>query len=328
MILRDRRALKERAANVLSGTNFSKTVLIHAAILTAASVVMGLIQLGLDSWTENTGGLSGMGTRSVLATVSLILSLVFSLATVFWQEGLTATAIRAARGQYTQTWMLKEGFVRFKRILLYLFMLFGLFMGLMIACCYAAAFLTMFMPADPQLQTALEKISMEQLMADPYGVMLQLPQKPLMKVLLPVLIVALSGYAVIAVLLLYRLRFARYALMDGENTGPVDAFRASGRLTRGEKRNLFRLDLSFWWYYLLQVAVSVVAYLDLLLPAVGVALPFSQKAAYWIFYAVSLAAQLVLAWKVKPYILGVYATAYQLCLDEHQPPAPPQIVSQ
>lgn len=328
MILRDRRALKERAANVLSGTNFSKTVLIHAAILTAASVVMGLIQLGLDSWTENTGGLSGMGTRSVLATVSLILSLVFSLATVFWQEGLTATAIRAARGQYTQTWMLKEGFVRFKRILLYLFMLFGLFMGLMIACCYAAAFLTMFMPADPQLQTALEKISMEQLMADPYGVMLQLPQKPLMKVLLPVLIVALSGYAVIAVLLLYRLRFARYALMDDENTGPVDAFRASGRLTRGEKRNLLRLDLSFWWYYLLQVAVSVVAYLDLLLPAVGVALPFSQKAAYWIFYAVSLAAQLVLAWKVKPYILGVYATAYQLCLDEHQPPAPPQIVSQ
>ena len=221
MILRDRRALKERAANVLSGTNFSKTVLIHAAILTAASVVMGLIQLGLDSWTENTGGLSGMGTRSVLATVSLILSLVFSLATVFWQEGLTATAIRAARGQYTQTWMLKEGFVRWKRILLYLFMLFGLFMGLMIACCYAAAFLTMFMPADPQLQTALEKISMEQLMVDPYGVMLQLPQKPLMKVLLPVLIVALSGYAVIAVLLLYRLRFGRYALMDEENTLPT-----------------------------------------------------------------------------------------------------------
>ena len=50
-------------------------VLIHTAVSLGASLVVALVNLLFASMIENTGGLSGLGTRSMLETAQAVLEL-------------------------------------------------------------------------------------------------------------------------------------------------------------------------------------------------------------------------------------------------------------
>jgi uncharacterized membrane protein len=62
----------------------------------------------------------------------------------------------------------------------------------------------------------------------------------------------------------YRYSMAVYLLMDHPDLSPMDAIRLSCELTNGYKMDLFFLDLSFWYFYLLLYLGIGVSYLDLL----------------------------------------------------------------
>ena len=82
---------------------------------------------------------------------------------------------------------------------------------------------------------------------------------------------------------------------------------------------MFRLDLSFWWYYLAQTAIAVLYYGDVLLPALGVSLPISAEAASFVFYAVGLLVQLALLYLFSNRVETTYARFYHaLMLPEER----------
>jgi hypothetical protein len=92
---------------------------------------------------------------------------------------------------------------------------------------------------------------------------------------------------------------------------------------KGYRRTLFLLDIRFWWFYLLELLICAVAFGDLILPALGIALPFSALTAGWVFPIVALLARLALYWLAKPRMAVTYALFYQqVCEGGHKEPEP------
>lgn len=60
----------------------------------------------------------------------------------------------------------------------------------------------------------------------------------------------------------YRYRLAPYVLCDHPELSASQALRESTRLTRGRKLTLFRLDLSFWYYYIPVFIASMLSGVD------------------------------------------------------------------
>ena len=79
---------------------------------------------------------------------------------------------------------------------------------------------------------------------------------------------------------------------------------------KGNKRRFLRLDLSFWWYYLLLFLASLLCYGDLVLAMLGVSLPLSSSVSYFLFYALFLAAQFGIYWFCLSRVEVTYALAY------------------
>lgn len=100
----------------------------------------------------------------------------------------------------------------------------------------------------------------------------------------------------------YRYRMAIYALLEDPSITAREAMEISKRITYGHKMELLLLDLSFWWYYLLQaVAVSVSTYSNLTLENL------------WTGFGVYLGSQavtLVVNWLFFGYVQTTYAHAY------------------
>ena len=63
---------------------------------------------------------------------------------------------------------------------------------------------------------------------------------------------------------------------------------------RRNRLALFRLDLSFWWYYLAQFLLTALCYGDVILQAMNVSLPFNADVAFFVFYIAALLAQFAL----------------------------------
>ena len=97
--------------------------------------------------------------------------------------------------------------------------------------------------------------------------------------------------------------------------------RASSELTRYRRLGLFKLDLSFWWFYLLNAGTLVLCYGDVLLNLMGVSLPWSEDVSYFLFLVLYAAAQLALYWWRKNEVDVTYAQVYT---DLQNPPPSPQ----
>ena len=67
-------------------------------------------------------------------------------------------------------------------------------------------------------------------------------------------------------------------------------------MMKGCRLSLFKLDFSFWWFFLLESLIITVGRLDSILPMMGVVLPWSDTVSYFGFYIISLAGQVALYW--------------------------------
>ena len=116
-------------------------------------------------------------------------------------------------------------------------------------------------------------------------------------------------FAGLSIPLFYRLRFIDFAVMDG--TGAISSVAKSMHMTRGYSLQLLKLDLHFWWFYVLQILTVVLCYGDMLLPLAGIALPFSEDVAFFLFYVLGILLQGLLLWQFQATVSGTYAQAYQ-----------------
>lgn len=256
------KTLKQEAAQRLDRLtcNPRKIVLIYAAVAFGVSLVAALMNVFLNSRVAQTGGLDGLEVKALWETTATVSELALVFLAPIWSLGLISVALMFARGKEAQPKDLTAGFHRFFA---------GLGLHLLTALLYVFAALIavyigsalMGLLADTnRLNAILQPVAQAveanpDIVADP-AFLQTLPWPELLSCLwLPILVIALITILFIG-FLGYRLRLASYYLMDGQGMGPMQAVRKSFSSMKGNVFAFLRLDLSYWWYYLLMVLLG------------------------------------------------------------------------
>lgn len=320
MNIRNRRELKQIAADIVANGrgNPRRLVLAHYLVAAAATVLLTVLNYYLSEEIGQTGGLSGLGTRSVLTTVRSVVQMAVTVLLPFWEMGLVFVSMRFARREYTDYGDLPQGFFRFFPVLRFLLLQILVYTVAAFAAMYTAWFVYILTPWSGDFLQAVEQVLAGQ-QVDALQVMEQVDAQAI----IPFMVIFMALFLGLSVFLSYRLRMAQYLVMDEQRS--VGAFRAifmSIRKMRGNAWALARLDISFWWFYLLRALFGAVGSLDLLLSAVGITLPISADGAYFLFYGIAVIMQILLYWKAGAYLQTAYALAYDAVIPPEDDQTP------
>lgn len=306
----DLRSFKQKAAQRLQDSQYPprKLVLIFAGVSLGFSLLVTLINYLLTRQIDGTGGLSGLGMRSILSTVQSVLQLVGLVLLPFWQYGFVAAGLGFARGQNPTPHTLLHGFRRWGRVL-GLQLMQGLIM-IMVATISMNIGTTIFVMTP--LADDFNRILMPMFsqMEDMNQLLDAAFMETAMEAALPAVWLTLGVFVLIMVPLGYRFRMAEFVVMDEPPRGGLAALLISIRLMHRNCLQLVRLDLSYWWFYLLQGIILLLGYGDLLLQTLGIALPFSADTAYFVFYLLYLGGQLALYYFAKTPVQTTYSLFY------------------
>lgn len=301
-----------------------KLILLHTGISALVMVVLMIIQHILQSQIAQTGGLSGLGLRSILSTASSSLSFLVNLVMPFWSFGYLFAALRLARQEPAVPTTLLEGFRRFGGVLRLSLIRSLIYIGTAMLCFYPSALIYLVTPLSNGLVYAAEPYMTADGLLD-QSALLQMGEEATDQIilgLLPLAAVFLALFAVVAVPLFYKFRMADYALLDNRNTGAFAALWKSARIMKNNRFRLFKLDLHFWWFYALELLTICICYADVLLPLVGIKLPLSSDILFYGSYLAYLISQLVLYWWAKNPVAVTYALVYDHLKPEELPQLP------
>lgn len=291
-----------------------RLVLIHTAVSLGASLVVGLLNLLFSHLIAGTGGLSGMGMRSMLQTAQAMLELAVNIALPFWNISLIRATLCWARGELAEPPTLLEGFRRFRSVLGIKLLTGLIFLGLCMAVSYIGTMLFMFTPFAGKLIEALDPIMQDAGILNPELLLSDKVMAQISSAAVPLMIFLGLLFAALAIPVWYRIRFADFAVMDGGRALPSLLY--SFRITGKKAMAIFKIDLQLWWFYVLQGLSVAACYGDSILAALGVSLPMSGEAAYVLFYAVGIVLQGLLLWWYQAQVSTVYALAYEtLCAE-------------
>lgn len=308
----DRRAVKQTAAQTMAEADrtHKKLVLIHTGAMLVVTFILMLIDLFLSQKISATGGLGGIGLRSTLATVQAALRLAQLAIIPFWQAGYTYLTLRLSQGQSFSFKTLLEGFLRLGPVLRLLLLQLVLYVIIGIAAFNVSSTIIMATPwAEPMLEIA-EAIQQGAEYTDEMLLAATEQYAPAL------IIITAVAYIALAAPFFYRYRLAMYSLLDDEQTMALAAMRNSRILTKGNRMELFKLDLSFWWYYACEVLVAALCFLDLILPTFGISLPLPQEAVTFLCFGIYAAAQLALHYWRKNEVNVTYAQVYNTLMEE------------
>lgn len=318
MTLPSSRQLREDAGRQLSKAREpQKIVLIYTGILLGVSAFSTVAQYLLGSGISQTGGLRNLGLRSMLSTVSNILPIAQYIILLCLGLGFAAAALRIARGQFASPMTLKAGFERFwplaKCTLLQSLILLAVGFGSF----YLAMAIYMFSPFSEGFFTIITPLlADESILSTGIPVLDEATSLALMDQMWPMFIIFGILFLALAIPVTYRYRLVNYLIIDRPGIGAFAALRTSNSLMKGNKRRFFRLDLGFWWYYVLLSLASVVCYGDLVLAMLGISLPMSSTVSYFLFYALFLAADFGIYWFNLNRVEVTYALAYDALIPK------------
>lgn len=313
------KALVLEAKQAVADSTYSpkKLTLIHAGIAAGASLVIALLTYFLDAGIGNTGGLSGIGNRAILQTVQSVLQLLINVLSPFWAMGFIAAAVSLARRQQATVHTLAKGIRRWGPALRLLLLQSVLYFLVVMVAVQLGSTLYALTPASDQLSTLLDDLQGTDTGAVT-DFLENLDEATLMHLMLGMLPFLLLPMIALLIPLVYRMRFAEYVLMDDPRCGAFFALMVSFRMTKGNCLKILKLDIRYWWFYALEVLVSLLAYGDILLPLLGVPLNMSTITASMVFYVLALGGQLLLyTWK-KPQVFTTYALLYDSLLPKEQ----------
>lgn len=307
--------LKETASRRITDASFDprKLVLIHTGVIVALNLVVSGLNLYLNQQIGSTGGLGGLGLRSMLQTAQTVLSYCSTLFTPFWAAGLLFAMLSIARGQSTGPNALFRGFRRFGSVLGYALWETTIFMILSIALCYVLTFLYLMTPMASGILEYMQELMQNPdiFLADGSINMELIPLEAMYAQMIPLLVIYGVMTLGLVAYLSYHFRLGIFLLVEGIPRGALGAFLASSKLMKGHKWQMLKLDLSFWWYYLLEGLLMAVLYLDLILELLGVALPVSSTVSFFVTIVLYGVLQLVLHWFVKAHVDVTFACAYE-----------------
>ena len=306
MKLDDRRGLKAAARAAMAAADYSprKLILIHTGITVLASLLLYLVTGYMQAQIEQTGGLGGAPIRVMLSTAVSVLQMLFNLVLPFWQIGFLYAAMQIVRGKSAGPDSLKEGFRQAWSVLKTQLLLSLFACGLIFACYYAAYTIYLMTPLSKDLMTAMMGTDVDAMMA------------AMEEALLPIGLLMLPPLLVVGLWFSYRIRLVNYVLMDAPGVGAMAVIRRSWKLMKGNFGKLLKLDLSFWWFYALEILLMLVAYADMLLPLIGIELPWPELVQTYAPLVVYQLLILLLYWWRGNQIQLTYACFYEAALPE------------
>lgn len=304
--------LKKKASNRLqSGNDPKKVVLVYAGIVALSSLVVTVVQDLLDSQISQTGGIQNIGTRSMLTTADTVLTIAQLLLVMCLTLGYTGSMLRIARGQYASPNSLKSGGERIwvllrTRLLQMLIMTAAAF-----ALCFLVVNVCLLTPLSNRVIAVMGTVSAEELLSNGLALI------ALYSAMLPIILIYLVALVPLLWYFSCTYRMVDYLLIDRPQLGAFGVLRESRRMMQGNMKMMFRVDLSFWWYYLLQVLVSVLVYLNMVLAPFAIGLP--PEVLYWGTVVLYLAADFALRYFFSNKVAVTYALFYDsLCPKQEQ----------
>lgn len=313
MSIRNLKEIRQAAAaSLASNRGRPQTVaLIYAGISCLLALSITVVSWLLDGRIAETGGLSNMGLRSILSTVQFVLPFVQLVVMMAVGLGYNAVTLDIARNRSAQPETLLVGFRKFFPLLRSVLLQSLIYFSVMVVCMYVSSWIFAALPLSKDFYEVMAPYLESMTVMDSGLVMDDATLAAAASTMMPMVWIIILVYCVLALPIIYQYRMVNYCLADSDRPGAFAALRDSRIMMRGNRLNLFRLDLGFWWYYLLQVLVTVVCYGDLLLPLVGVELPWSSTVSYFLFYVLSQGLQLVIFWFFMNRVQVTYATVYE-----------------
>lgn len=304
--------LKKKASNRLqSGNDPKKVVLVYAGIVALSSLVVTVVQDLLDSQISQTGGIQNIGTRSMLTTADTVLTIAQLLLVMCLTLGYTGSMLRIARGQYASPNRLKAGGERIwvllrTRLLQMLIMTAAAF-----ALCFLVINVCLLTPLSNRVIAVMGTVSAEELLSNGLALI------ALYSAMLPIMLIYLVALVPLLWYFSCTYRMVDYLLIDRPQLGAFGVLRESRRMMQGNMKMMLRVDLSFWWYYLLQALVSVLIYLNMVLALFAIGLP--PEVLYWGTVVLYLAADFAFRYFFSNKVAVTYALFYDsLCPKQEQ----------
>lgn len=283
---------------------------IYAGVTLGLSALVTILGLVLEAMMSGATGLGGMGRRTILSSVQSMLPWVVGLITMCVELGYQAAMLRVARGQYASPQTLRLGFDRFwvllRCILLEGVILFAIAFGGI----YIATMLFMLTPFSGRVMEVLSPVLENVTLLSPEMVLDEALYEQLMQAMIPAFVMCAIVVAAAAIPVLYRLRMARFVIIDKPGIGALAALRESRKMMKGNCLKLVKMDMSLWTYYIGCVFASLLCYGDVLLPMMGVRFPWSDTVSYYLFFVLYLAVQFAVYYFLKNQAEVSYSIAY------------------
>lgn len=311
---------KQAAARSLERASYDphKLALLHTGAALLFSFLLTVLQFFLEHSMASATGLSGIGMRSVLGTAQMLLSSAGMVLLPFWEIGFLRSALQLAKEEDATPATFFEGFRRFAPVMRLFLLQLMLYFGIALLSSQLSTTLYLLSPFSNGLYEAMEPMLSE----GDQTILTEAMVSQLLPHLLPIYILFGVVFLTLSIPLFYRFRMAQFVIMDQPGTRARAAMKSSSQMMRGNRLALLRLDLRFWWFYAAQIAIGIVAYLDTILPALGIQLPISANASFFLFYLIHIGLSLLLAWRFGSYVQTTYAHCY-LTLNEPVAPAQP-----
>ena len=291
---------------------------IYAGVTLGLSALVTILGLVLEAMMSGATGLGGMGRRTILSSVQSMLPWVVGLITMCVELGYQAAMLRVARGQYASPQTLRLGFDRFwvllRCILLEGVILFAIAFGGI----YIATMLFMLTPFSGRVMEVLSPVLENVTLLSPEMVLDEALYDQLMQAMIPAFVMCAIVVAAAAIPVLYRLRMARFVIIDKPGIGALAALGESRKMMKGNCLRLAKLDISLWPYYIGCVFASLLCYGDVLLPMMGARFPWSDTVSYYLFFALYLAVQFA----VYYFLRNQAEVAYSIAYDSIRPKEP------
>lgn len=291
-----------------------RIILIHTGAILLVALLLSIADHLLSQQIGGTGGLRGMSGRAILETVQSILRLAQTFVLPFWQIGYLFYSLQIAKGERGSLNDLTEGFRRFFPVLRLHLILTGIGIGLALLCSYVSAFLFLMSPWSAPLMESIESMALENLTEE---AMMNAVMAMSQQMLLPIILIFSVCFLAAGFFLFFRFRLAEIWLMDHPQGGALMALRHSRKAMKGNFKAMLKIDLHFWWFYLLEFLIGLLGIGDMILDTLGIEMSTDTFLTYLLFFALYLICQLALyGWK-KNEVAVTYANAYlTLCPPE------------
>lgn len=320
MDIRNQKELISFARQRLEAAPRSRTIAaIFVSVVIGLSLLSALVDYVLGLQIDQSGGLSNMGTRSILSALQTMLPLVQSAIVMCIELGYMAAMLRVARGQYVSPQTLRLGFDRFWVLLRWTILQNLIFMGMGFASVYFGVMIFMLTPLSQPVMELLVPLVSQSTLLDPSVMVPDSLYDPLMSAMAPAFLICGVIYLIAVLPVMYRLRMGSYVIIDKPALGAFAAMGESRKMTHRRCMSLFKLDLHLWWYYAAGLAASVICYGDQLLPLVGIELPFSSEVSFFLFYALYWALEFLIFYFLRNQVEVAYALAYDSLRPKEQP---------